>query len=312
MTRRALTAKEHLDTARNKVSGLLATPLKAIAGKLGQTLEQTQCAFEAGSSAPDKLIAVCSYVCQVVDRLPQQFGDRFFFDAAMIQAMATDWDGSLALSRMIIPSYGPQWGHARLQMPSEDQVRTHVIDLIILPEEDRLDDVDLLSYPLLAHELGHSLLLTDDSSFRNAFSPSLAKRVRSLKLASIADQGAARAKGQAIINELEELWTPSADQRNWAHELAIDLVALWACGPAYLACFEDTVEHQRPYDITQDHPPYAVRLDALVDCGRKLGFVDHCNGLEKLRANCLADAFWLLEKQRRKKALIPTLPEARP
>ena len=160
-----------------------------------------------------------------------------------------------------------------------------MIDLIILPGEDQLDDVDLLSYPLLAHELGHYLLLRDDSSLRNAFSPCLAKRVRSLKLASMADKGAARTKAQAIINELESLWTPSADHSNWAHELAIDLVALWTCGPAYLACFEDTVEHQQPYHITQDHPPYAVRLEALVHCARKLGFDEYCNGLEKLRAN---------------------------
>ncbi len=287
MARHTRSGKEHSHSARENVNRLLDSPLRAIAEKVGRDLEEAECAFNDGTLPLDKLVKLCSYVSELSDRLPQTFGQRFFFDTAMVRAIASDWDGSLTLSDMVIPCYGREWGHARLQMPSEDQEHVHLIDLIVLPGEDRLDDVDLLSYPLIAHELGHYLLLRDDSSFRNAFASSLTKRVRSLRLASVADQGAARTKAQAVVRELQKLWTPSADHKNWAHELAIDLMALWTCGPAYLACFQDELEEAdiNPFQVSQDHPPYALRVDALVKCGRELGFEDDCSALEGVGAN---------------------------
>jgi hypothetical protein len=284
MARHTRSVNEYVDWAREKVKRLLASPLTAIAEKLGRDLDEGECACRAGSLSADKLGELCSYVSYIFNNLPRSFGERFYFDAVMIRATADDWGGSMALSGMVLPCYGQDWGHARLQMPSEGIERAHVIDLIVFPGEDRLEDVDLLSYPLLAHELGHYLYLKNDSSFAGPFTICLNKTVRSLRRSGIADRGAMRPKFQQVIEELTRCWTPSPDHGNWAHELAIDLTALWTCGPSYLACFEDSVRGKDPFRITQDHPPYAVRLDALVSCARELGFGNDCEGLGTLRA----------------------------
>jgi hypothetical protein len=44
-----------------------------------------------------------------------------------------------------------------------------VIDLILLPGDDRLEDVDLLAYPFLTHELGHNALFKYDKVFPQSF-----------------------------------------------------------------------------------------------------------------------------------------------
>lgn len=284
MARRNRPVREQVDFARNRIKHVLTTPLSAVAESLGRCLEEGVCSHRAGKLPADKLVELCSYVLYVADRLPQKYGERFFFDAAMIRAMAKDWGGSLALSSMVIPLYGRTWGHGSLMMPSENHEDAHLIDVIVFPGDDRLEAVDLLDYPWMAHELGHYVLFRDDSSFKNVFMPALDKRLRSLKLSAIADRGAARVKAEAIINELRKLWTPSPDQRNWAHELAIDIIAVWTCGPAYLGSFKDQIERPQtnPYEITQNHPPYEVRLCALVDASRNLGFSDHAEGLSAI------------------------------
>ena len=286
MARHARTPRETLDAARDKVNPLLVSPLRPIGEKLQQVLDEADCAYQAGSLPLAKLAELSAYVMQITGCLPRSFGERFFFDAAMIQAIAADWGGSTVFSGMILPRYGREWAHQSIQMPSEDRERAHLVDLILLPGEDRLEDVDLLDYPWVAHELGHYILFKDDSTFRHSFARSLEKRIRSLTLAAIADRGAARVRAQATLDELTKFWTPSPDHRNWAHELATDLIALWTCGPAYLACFEHTVEQldRNPFEITQDHPPYAVRLDALVDCAHELRFGEQCGGLVRMRA----------------------------
>jgi hypothetical protein len=281
MARRARNVKEYVDSAREKVNRLVASPLRAIAEKLGQDLDEAECACGAGSLSRDKLIELCSYVSYIINHLPQSFGHRFFFDAAMVRAIAADWGGSLRLSPMVVPSYDPEWGHRIFRMPSEVGQPAHLIDVVLLKGEDRLEDVNLLAYPWLTHELGHYVFFRDDSAFRNAFVPYLANRAQSLALSAIADRGAARVKARAIVDELRAFWTPSPDHRDWAHELAIDVIALWTCGPAYLASFQDEVEqpHKNPYEITQDHPPNEVRLCALAEASRDLRFRDYAEGL---------------------------------
>lgn len=61
---------------------------------------------------------------------------------------------------------------------------------------------------------------------------------------------------------------------------------MWTCGPAYLACFEDALDDPNvdPFLVTQDHPPYEVRLTALVKGARDLGFSDYTKGLEMTAA----------------------------
>jgi hypothetical protein len=285
MARRSPPLKEQIDSTRSKIRGLLASPLRAVAEILGRTLEEAVCASEAGSLPPGNLRQLCSCISNLLAGLPQSYSERFFFDAAMIRALADDWDGSLRLSPMVIPLYGDAWGHSSMPMPSENRREAHLIDVIVFPGDDNIDDVNLLEYPWLAHELGHYILFRDDTPFQNAFLPALEKRLRSLKLSSIADRGSAKLKAIRIVDEVRKVWTPSPDHRNWAHELAIDIIALWTCGPAYLACFKNEVEQPgtNPYKITQEHPPYDVRLSALVDAAQNLGLDRYTEKLSEVR-----------------------------
>jgi hypothetical protein len=263
------------------VARLVTSPLKVIAEKLTEALDEAECAFKAGSLPLNKLTELATYVSHIVSQLPQSFGERFFFDSAMIRCMAEDWSGSLTISPMIIPWYGLPWGHLSLPVPSRGGKDTHLIDVICFRGADRLGDINLLEYPWVAHELGHYVLFRDDSPFTLAFLPALQSRMRSLELLAIADRGAARVKADKTIEELRRFWTPSPDHKNWAHELAVDMIGLWTCGPAYLATFEDEVGSPQtdPYAITQDHPPYEVRLRALVGASHHLGFGKHAEGL---------------------------------
>ena len=142
----------------------------------------------------------------------------------------------------------------------------------------------MLSYPWIIHELGHYLLLRSEQFFISDFTAELGKTVSDLRLASIADRGFARSRAQRTLEELTRLWSPSRDQRNWAHELTIDLMALWTCGPSYLACFFDIVEDPKinPYVITQSHPPYAVRAEALIQGASLLDLPGYGTKLERL------------------------------
>jgi hypothetical protein len=142
----------------------------------------------------------------------------------------------------------------------------------------------LLSYPWIIHEFGHYLLLRNEEPFISDFTSELTRTISDLRLASIADRGFARSRAQWTLEELTRLWTPSRDQHNWGHELTIDLIALWTCGPAYLACFVDAVEDPNinPYEITQSHPPYALRAEALMQGAELLGLSRYTTKLRHL------------------------------
>lgn len=285
----SLPRREHeqdhaFDAALQKVSSLLSSPLNQIGQKLRDFLNEANRAFLAKELDQTTLATLAVHVADTVDRLPQSFGERFQFDSALIRSIGTDWGQDLGLSSMIMPRHQSTWGHERLSMPSEDRNYAHVVDVIHMPGPDDLGEVDLLAYPWIIHELGHYLLLRYNSHFVPIFKEELERILSNLRLASIADRGSAKAKAQKTLEQLAKLWTPSEGQRNWAHELAIDLISLWSCGPAYIACFQDAVERQNinPYEVTETHPPYAVRADALINGATQLGLQMFTGNLERL------------------------------
>ncbi len=263
------------------------TPLNAVGVKLVEFLSGVQAAVDADSSKSAQIEVACNTVIGIIELLPQIFGNRFFFDSAMIKALADQWSrGSIKLSNIIVPrpSGSEIWGHQRVIMPAEDKENAHFVDVILFPEEYEMECIDLLSYPLLCHELGHLIFFQHGEDFTNAFKTELEKEVNRLSLKAIADRGAAREKAQKIIKEVHELWTPSLNHHNWAHELAIDVVALWACGPAYLAVFQDELSKLEidPYQIDQNHPPYEVRVSAMNITSKRLGWETYATGLMKV------------------------------
>ena len=284
VARRERDQDQTFESALQKVSGLLNSPLNEIGQKLHDFLTQANRSCRADELDDNALATLAAQVAFIVDRLPHSFEERFQFDSALIKSIGEDWSKNVVISSMVMPRHGSTWGHERLSMPSEDRNRAHVVDVIHMPGPDRLQEVDLLAYPWIIHEMGHYLLLRYDSHFVPIFKEELERIASTLRLASIADRGSAKAKAQKTLEQLVKVWTPSQGQRNWAHELAIDLISLWTCGPAYLACFQDVVERPdiNPYEITQTHPPYAVRADALIVGAKRIGLMDFTGNLQRV------------------------------
>lgn len=281
--------REHgrFDEAISAAEACLNTPFNAIGANLKEMLTAVQAAASAGEVTRENSAQVAQAALDTIRRLPKAQGKRFWFDALMLQAMAKDWSPRPLFSPMLLPNYDEHWGHARVTPPVLSQTVNgtrfaHVIDMIFFPGSDNIDEVDLLDYPWAAHELAHNLMLRHDEFFVPAIVEAVNRRIKSLRLAAIADQGSARSKAHAFIDEFASFWSPTADQRNWSHEISADIIALHVLGPAYLAVFEDLLESLQapnPYHISQ-HPPYAARTLALVQAGQLLGWSTYLTRLQ--------------------------------
>ena len=60
-----------------------------------------------------------------------------------------------------------------LPLATYDRTATHVIDLVLIPGDDRLEAVNLLAYPFLTHELGRNGLSKYNKVFPQSFFPVL-------------------------------------------------------------------------------------------------------------------------------------------
>lgn len=282
----------HLDDrqqTRAALQSLKESPLSQIVAELEehfQFFEQTVHVPHNASGATYGLQAIAD----IVERLPRSFGERFQFDAQLIYALSLEWNGDgQKLSGTLLPRPGKEWGHESVGIPFGPlNGQQKSINLIHLPGSDTLGEVDLLTYPFLCHELAHNLLYfaDPDPHFRPAFESALDTYLNALRLRSIADQGRARSQSQRTINRIAEFWRPGANHQNWAHEMMMDIVALWTCGPAYLAAFYDELEEKDPdpYFVNRQHPPYAVRAEALLNASRRLGWCEYGDEIkEQLR-----------------------------
>jgi hypothetical protein len=187
LPRRQQTQSDSYTSAETKAHRLLDSPLSQVGKKLLDVLS------EAKQNSPEplgdyRLARLANYVAHVADRLPQSFGERFHFDSALIGGITRDWGKKVTVSGMIVPRHGEEWGHERIMMPSEDAQSAHFIDLVLLPRHDRREDVDLLSYPLIIHEMNHYAFLRYETLFIPAFKSGLEEIVRKLRLAAISDR----------------------------------------------------------------------------------------------------------------------------
>ena len=262
------------------------SPLQAVGDRLAQCLSQTEEAVTCGLLATEQTRPVGESILTCLDALPNSFGERFFFDAWLIQSVATHWSAAgPRFSSMVVPKYADTWGHLSVPMPGDDRARTHVVDVILLPGDDGLESVDLLDYPWLCHELGHNLHFRNDE-FAVRFRPGLDRRLSSIRSRSVADRGAARTKSAAMIEKIRQFWTPTPTHKNWPHEIAADLTAVWTVGPSFLATVQDFLEqeHLDPYLLRQEHPPYDVRVAAMVDAAERLGWGDYAAPLREIKS----------------------------
>jgi hypothetical protein len=238
-------------------------------------MSDVQRSIEAGVGSSDDAERISNYVAKVLELLPSSFGDRFAFDSQLIHSLAQEYSqGAVNLSSMLVPKPSNAWGHQTVPMPSIDGKSAYVIDVIHLPGEDKSADIDLLSYPFVCHELGHNILFRNGDAFTVECSRQLNAVLAEIQKQTIGIRGMSRHVAEATIEQVRQYWTPTADQYNWAHEIAIDVISLWLCGPAYLASLQDVFEADglNPYQLGQSHPPYEIRARALIDGASRLGW----------------------------------------
>lgn len=82
--------------------------------------------------------------------------------------------------------------------------------------------------------------------------------------------------------KIEGLWTPRVNTCDWPSELAADAIALWACGPAFLTAMQNALDNDniQPYEISESHPPYELRLRMLLDLAENLEWGRYSSGLK--------------------------------
>ena len=221
----------------------LASPFQAIAERLLEDIDFL--AAIHSSLRPQTVDTFCRACKWALARLPHpsHLGPRFDFDAWMIRSISDEWEqGPASLSQMVIPCHGREWQHSSLHLPSLDPDAVPRIDLITFPGHDSLEDVRLLEYPWLCHELAHNLLFRHDHRFVECIRGQLSLFLteRRSRLVGLAET--VKARVTELLQRLEALWDPTPDHRNWAHEIASDLIALWSCGPAFLAAYGDEIE----------------------------------------------------------------------
>jgi hypothetical protein len=264
------------------------SPLSSVGDKLAQTIREVQHGLQIGHVMLEDANKLAGYVERAIDMLPPSFGDRFRFDAGMVAAFADEWaSGGTRLSSMIVPLPAEEWGHKSLTMPTRRGESAYVIDLIFTPGDDNLDDIDLLTYPFLGHELGHNALFKHEGVFSQDFEKDLQRHANKLLRQSLADRGTAKTTAHELVERTRRVWTPTPNHYNWAHEIAVDLIAFWTCGPAYLAALVDVLDDPTidPYQVGQSHPPYEVRAKALLQAASQLGWDAQTHRLSELVQN---------------------------
>jgi hypothetical protein len=287
------------------IKQLRGTPLVNIGAELERTLDPLLVAGDGDVTGPVNHLV--EHLNDLMSTLPKTFGQRFMFDAALVLALMEEWNPKLKLRRLALPGYDPRWGYRRLALPSLSRESTLVFDLFLLPGRDALDNAELLDYPWLMHEMGHCLLHLHPSEFPDAFRVGLESHFKNLRLLAAADRGRTREKAAAALRQAEQFWTPAEDQHDWAHEIAFDVFALWTCGPAFLSAFQNTLGDLSPdpFIKKQDHPPYVVRVAALINAAKKLRFDGYLSGLsDTYRNQCRA-----VEEARKKNDLLLFSPD---
>ncbi len=307
--------RQRIDAPRTQQSleaaqQLLQGPLRAVGECYAELLTYSRAAVDLGCMNVEQLAAITEAAAGTLRVLPKQYGERFAFDAGLLSGMIRDWSVQPLLAPMLVPCYDDGWGHASVTPPAfvdrkTGEHRVRVIDLILFPGRDNIDDVDLLEYPWVAHELGHNLLFHQDQSFISQMAEALDRRIRALRVASIADRGTARAKAQDVIDEFALLWGPTPDHRNWSHEVAADIIAVYILGPAYLSAFEDLLSSgtTNPYRVGPVHPPYSARVEAITLAASALGWEAYTSSLARIVQGWATGA-WAAERTNQMVALV--------
>lgn len=262
------------------------SPLQGLAKNYKEILQDVRFAYDSKSIDQKTYDTFLNSIYQIVQILPESFNERYLFDHYTIESICERWNKkSQILSFPLITKHYQEWAHQSTLSPVDAQNgQAKSINLICFPGEDRIDNIDLLEYPFLFHELGHNLLFYTHPIFADKFTKELDTILASIRLRAISDKGLAKSRTEEILQKISHYWLPKDNQKDWSHEIAVDLIALWACGPAFLKAFQLELDHNTPNPFLLDdvHPPYAFRIEVILTASEKLGFQRYSNELEKL------------------------------
>jgi len=228
-----------------------------------------------------------SLLLQYESLLPTRLGDRFMVDSWLIRDLSESWSlGPVKLPRTILPVYGSEWMWQRLPWIAERNRSGQRVYGITLKGRDELGSIQLLDYPWVCHELGHALFAKAPPEFLDEFVRLVEDYCRPILRKAVADSHQVRTLTRNNIERIRQRWLPRGDQQSWIHELAVDLIALWSCGPAFLAAMTDAVDSPRvdPFLAESVHPPYALRLRILCLGAQEIGWANEALGLASLLA----------------------------
>jgi hypothetical protein len=270
-----------------KLDDFRDSPIETIATEFKEVLQDSYAAKIAGCLEQKVYLYLHDSLEQIVRIFPTSFEERFWFNYYMIESISQIWNrNGQILTSLLIPRCYKEWAHISTFVPYDSKQGTvKSINFVCFPGEDDSEQIDLLDYPFIFHELGHNLFFFNHPLFSNKFEKEFSKIISSLKLRAISDHGRAKAIAEDTWRKMIEYWQPKDNHEDWAHEMAMDLVALWACGPAYLKAFQHFLEstNDDPFLIAPVHPPYAFRVEVLLDACERLNLRRNAKGLEEIR-----------------------------
>jgi hypothetical protein len=238
----------------------------------------------AGVAQPEPWIQLSQLLTLYEKVLTREPAERFGVDAWLISDLAASMsNGPVKLSSTIYPIYTGEWGHSVLSFVWPREERVHAVYGITLPGKDFLSEIKLLEYPWLCHEMGHNLLARCPGSFFLKFHRLALNFFRRMERKGLADSAEARQRASKRLAVIKSAWTPTVMQRDWVHEIIVDIISLWVCGPAFIAAFNDVIEHPtlNPFEANSTHPPYELRTKLVMEVGSDLGWKREVEALEK-------------------------------
>lgn len=197
--------------------------------------------------------------------------ERFWFDSAMIQAVVSEWSTPDSLiPRSIVARCGSEWSYGYDWLPNLTAERMPRIDVVDFPGESNLQSIALLTYPWLYHEVGHLLMKQHGIPFRQRIGEEINQIQNNAAHRTLGLSEAVKRRHRSLRERFDLAWRPMPTQADWSHEIAIDIVALWCTGPAFLGAFADELEGKQAFLTGQSHPPYEIRAYALREAGNRL------------------------------------------
>ncbi|HXY34429.1 MAG TPA: hypothetical protein VEI07_09390, partial [Planctomycetaceae bacterium] len=204
--RRRLASSSSLALVSKEISELEAVEiLRPIAAKMREAVDFLMAAKGAGS--PDEhAIEECARVhARALKALPgpADVGERFLFDAFLIQAIGDEIRRSrLPIPTMIVPRYGRPWSFSRVLLGPALEGKNPAVDVVGFRGGPSLDAVNLLDYSWLIHELGHSAYRTTSDGFIALATSLRAQAVARRRARTISLQGSPLRRAQQLAEKM--------------------------------------------------------------------------------------------------------------